>query len=119
VGSSYAANTLGAVLGAFAGGFILIPNLGVQNTIIFAVVMNLAIGAWLVISDPKLAQPAASSAAARIADHGLCARPSTSDPSLRQQFWSIHRISSCFSVDLTVPELRSNITLKNIGFTCW
>ena len=39
VGSSYAANTVGAVLGAFAGGFILIPNLGVQNTIIFAVVM--------------------------------------------------------------------------------
>ncbi len=54
VGSSYAANTVGAVLGAFAGGFILIPNLGVQNTIIFAVVMNLLIGAWLVISDPKL-----------------------------------------------------------------
>ena len=55
VGSSYAANTVGAVLGAFAGGFILIPNLGVQNTIIFAVVMNLAIGAWLLICDPKLA----------------------------------------------------------------
>ncbi len=54
VGSSYAANTLGAVLGAFAGGFILIPILGVQNTIIFAVVMNLVIGAWLVISDPRL-----------------------------------------------------------------
>jgi len=54
VGSSYAANTVGAVLGAFAGGFILIPNLGVQNTIIFAVVMNLLIGAWLVISDAKL-----------------------------------------------------------------
>ena len=54
VGSSYAANTVGAVLGAFAGGFILIPNLGVQNAIIFAVVMNLLIGAWLVMSDPKL-----------------------------------------------------------------
>ena len=54
VGSSYAANTVGAVLGAFAGGFILIPHLGVQNTIIFAVVMNLLIGAWLVVSDPKL-----------------------------------------------------------------
>jgi len=54
VGSSYAANTVGAVLGAFAGGFILIPSLGVQNAIIFAVVMNLVIGAWLMISDPKL-----------------------------------------------------------------
>ena len=54
VGSSYAANTVGAVLGAFAGGFILIPHLGVQNAIIFAVVMNLLVGAWLVISDPRL-----------------------------------------------------------------
>ncbi|HYA30009.1 MAG TPA: fused MFS/spermidine synthase, partial [Acidobacteriota bacterium] len=54
VGSSYAANTVGAVLGAFAGGFILIPNLGVQNTIIFAVVMNLVIGSWLLISDTRL-----------------------------------------------------------------
>ncbi|MDH3442952.1 MAG: fused MFS/spermidine synthase, partial [Deltaproteobacteria bacterium] len=54
VGSSYAANTVGAVAGAFAGGFILIPNIGVQNTIIFAVVMNLGIGCWLVISDPRV-----------------------------------------------------------------
>jgi predicted membrane-bound spermidine synthase/tetratricopeptide (TPR) repeat protein len=54
VGSSYAANTVGAVLGAFAGGFILIPHLGVQNTIIFAVVMNLLIGCWLVFSDIRL-----------------------------------------------------------------
>ena len=56
VGSSYSANTVGAVVGAFAGGFILIPNIGVQNTIIFAVVMNLVIGCWLVLSDPRLAQ---------------------------------------------------------------
>jgi predicted membrane-bound spermidine synthase/cytochrome c-type biogenesis protein CcmH/NrfG len=55
VGSSYSANTVGAVLGAFAGGFILIPSLGVQNSIIFAVVMNLAIGCWLVFSDTRLA----------------------------------------------------------------
>jgi predicted membrane-bound spermidine synthase len=54
VGSSYASNTVGAVLGAFAGGFILIPNLGVQNTIIFAVVMNLLIGSWLLLSDVQL-----------------------------------------------------------------
>src|SRR4029453_8588838 len=51
VGSSYAANTVGAVLGAFAGGFILIPNIGVQNAIIFAVVMNLLIGCLLVCAD--------------------------------------------------------------------
>ena len=56
VGSSYAANTLGAILGAFAGGFILIPNIGVQNAIIFAVVMNLLIGCLLVVADPRLAK---------------------------------------------------------------
>ncbi|MCE3242757.1 MAG: hypothetical protein K0Q83_3264, partial [Deltaproteobacteria bacterium] len=55
VGSSYAANTVGAVLGAFAGGFVLIPTIGVQNAIIFAVVMNLLIGCALVASDLKLA----------------------------------------------------------------
>jgi predicted membrane-bound spermidine synthase/Tfp pilus assembly protein PilF len=55
VGISYSANTVGAVLGAFAGGFVLIPSIGVQNAIIFAVVMNLAIGCWLVLSDPRLA----------------------------------------------------------------
>ena len=54
VGSSYAANTVGAVLGAFAGGFILIPNIGVQNTIIFGVVLNLVIGCWLLVSDERL-----------------------------------------------------------------
>ena len=56
VGSSYAANTVGAVLGAFAGGFILIPNIGVQNTIIFAVAMNLLIGCVLIFADPRLAR---------------------------------------------------------------
>ena len=54
VGSSYAANTLGAILGSFIGGFILIPWLGVENTIIFAVVVNLLIGALLVVADPRL-----------------------------------------------------------------
>ena len=54
VGSSYAANTVGAVLGAFAGGFILIPNIGVQNAIIFAVVMNLLIGCLLVWADLRM-----------------------------------------------------------------
>lgn len=54
VGSSYAANTVGAVLGAFAGGFILIPNIGVQNAIIFGVVLNLLVGCWLTVSDARL-----------------------------------------------------------------
>jgi predicted membrane-bound spermidine synthase len=54
VGNSYAANTVGAVLGAFAGGFILIPNIGVQNTILFAVIINLSVGCALVWADPRM-----------------------------------------------------------------
>ncbi len=53
VGISYAANTLGAILGAFAGGFISIPLIGVQNTILVAVVINLLVGGFLVVVDPR------------------------------------------------------------------
>lgn len=54
VGTSYAANTVGAIGGAFAGGFIFIPQIGVQNTILFAVSINLLIGWFLVVLDPLL-----------------------------------------------------------------
>lgn len=54
VGTSYAANTVGAIVGAFAGGFIFIPLLGVQNSIILAVILNLVIGWFLMVADPRL-----------------------------------------------------------------
>lgn len=54
VGNSYAANTLGAIVGAFVGGFILIPFIGVQNTIIFATVVNLLIGGLLIVADTRV-----------------------------------------------------------------
>jgi predicted membrane-bound spermidine synthase/Flp pilus assembly protein TadD len=55
VGTSYAANTLGAILGAFAGGFVFIPALGVQNTILLAVAVNLLVGWGLIVLDPRYA----------------------------------------------------------------
>jgi spermidine synthase len=54
VGNSYAANTVGAIIGSFVGGFILIPTLGVQNTITLAVIVNLLIGSLLVIADARV-----------------------------------------------------------------
>ncbi len=54
VGTSYAANTLGAIVGAFAGGFIFIPQLGVQNSIILAVILNLVVGWFLIVADPRM-----------------------------------------------------------------
>ena len=56
VGISYAANTLGAIVGAFAGGFIFIPLIGVQNSILLAVIINLVIGWLLIVVDPRLSK---------------------------------------------------------------
>lgn len=43
VGSVYGANTVGNITGAFIGGFILIPFIGIQHTIIFAVATNILV----------------------------------------------------------------------------
>ena len=52
VGTTYAVNTCGAIVGAFCGGFILIPWLGIQHAIIFGAFVNLFVGWCLVICDP-------------------------------------------------------------------
>ena len=44
VGTAYASNTVGTILGSLIGGFLLIPILGVQNTILWAVFVNIALG---------------------------------------------------------------------------
>lgn len=54
VGTVYASNTLGAILGSFLGGFLLIPWLGIQNTIICAVMINLSLGMVLLLASPSL-----------------------------------------------------------------
>ncbi|MBI2370234.1 MAG: fused MFS/spermidine synthase [Deltaproteobacteria bacterium] len=54
VGTAYAANTVGAILGAFSGGFLLIPMLGLQRTVILGVALNLLTGVALIAADPRL-----------------------------------------------------------------
>lgn len=49
VGSLYAANTFGAVAGAFSAGFILIPKLGITTTVYLAAAIDLTV-AVLVVS---------------------------------------------------------------------
>ncbi|MGA1842909.1 MAG: fused MFS/spermidine synthase, partial [bacterium] len=44
VGSIYAANTIGSILGSFMAAFILIPWLGIQKTILAAVLINIIVG---------------------------------------------------------------------------
>lgn len=43
IGEVYSANNLGAIIGSFAGGFILVPLLGIKTAIIFAAVLNIAV----------------------------------------------------------------------------
>ncbi len=50
VGWVYAGNTLGAIFGAFAAGFLLIPLMGVEATIRSGLAVNLAVGLTLVMA---------------------------------------------------------------------
>ena len=49
IGKVYASNTIGTIVGSFLAGFVLIPWIGVQNTILVAIGMNLFIGAALLL----------------------------------------------------------------------
>jgi len=49
VGTLYAVNTLGAVMGALGSGFLLIPFAGVQWTIWLTAALNLAIGLFAIV----------------------------------------------------------------------
>ena len=48
IGEAYAANNLGAIIGSFAAGFILIPLIGVKGSIIFAGSINILIGSMII-----------------------------------------------------------------------
>jgi spermidine synthase len=48
IGTLYAINTFGSILGSFLGGFFFIPWIGAQNALTLAAFLNLAIGAILV-----------------------------------------------------------------------
>ena len=52
-GDVYSVNTIGAVIGAFMGGFILIPALGLQATLLLTILINLMLGAAVSISSPS------------------------------------------------------------------
>jgi len=50
VGKLDASNSFGAMIGTLAAGFLLIPLLGIQNSIVFAASINIAIGIILLIT---------------------------------------------------------------------
>lgn len=50
VGKAYALNTLGTIVGAFAAGFILLPTLGIWQSILLALSLNVAMGLGLLLT---------------------------------------------------------------------
>ncbi len=57
VGTIYAANTVGAIAGAFLGGFVLIPLMGLQQTIFVAAGLCVSIGVILLFAGSEPATP--------------------------------------------------------------
>lgn len=49
-GEAYFVNTVGAIAGSLLGGFVLLPVLGVRNSLLAAALLNFANAAWLTLS---------------------------------------------------------------------
>ncbi|MFZ5862563.1 MAG: fused MFS/spermidine synthase [Nitrospirota bacterium] len=56
VGRLYAVNTAGAISGAVAAGFVLVPLVGVPGGLLVAASACAVVGAWLVLGDGSLAR---------------------------------------------------------------
>jgi spermidine synthase len=54
VGRIYACNTIGTIVGSFLAGFILIPALGMQTTLISGVFLNVLLGAAILVLGSRL-----------------------------------------------------------------
>ncbi len=52
VGNLYAVNTVGAIIGSFAGGFVLLPTAGIRGTLLVAVLLDLACAFALFLALP-------------------------------------------------------------------
>ncbi len=67
VGRAYVYNTVGAIVGSFAGGFILLPWLGVQGGLTLACAVSIGVGALLAFTRKPRANPTLIAAALGLA----------------------------------------------------
>jgi spermidine synthase len=52
IGKAYSLNTLGCILGSFCGGFIFVPLMGIQNSILLAIGLNILLAFLLLLASP-------------------------------------------------------------------
>jgi spermidine synthase len=70
VGTLYAVNTAGAVLGAFGAGFLLLPALGIRNATVLCSVINIVICGIALLISVKAHQTAAEDRRGSASDRG-------------------------------------------------
>jgi len=75
VGNVYAVNTLGAIGGAFASGFVLIPSLGMLGSLRIAVAANFFLALIVFLASRRAGQRGSPKAAGRGAKTSAAARP--------------------------------------------
>jgi spermidine synthase len=87
VGTIYAVNTLGAILGAVLGGFVLIPVFGSQNTLLGVAGVAVAMGVVFAIATGRGAWRVAAAVGAAAFVVGLFARPEWKQQALNAGVW--------------------------------
>lgn len=75
VGALYSVNTLGAIAGAFASGFLLIPWLGVEGSLVAAIVLNFMAAAALAVTSVPVSRPVRSAIAIGMIAAAILAAP--------------------------------------------
>lgn len=81
VGTVYSANTMGAIVGSVLAGFVLIPQFGVEKTIIIATGINMFVGFVLIFAqqDAKLAVKLSCVCLGVLVFVGFIANPNTAE----------------------------------------
>ncbi|GMR04521.1 MAG: fused MFS/spermidine synthase [Thermodesulfobacteriota bacterium] len=52
IGNIYSVNTVGGIVGSFVGGFVLIPFVGMQNSIVLIGALNIVMGIFFLVLNP-------------------------------------------------------------------
>ncbi|MBD3160941.1 MAG: hypothetical protein GF346_02125 [Candidatus Eisenbacteria bacterium] len=94
IGDVYSANVLGGVVGSFVAGFVLIPWLGSQGTLVFLAMTSLVVGVGLVAAGARLprAAIAATVVPALLLAGTLIARPGLLTRGIFRTLLPHHRI---------------------------
>ncbi len=87
IGTLYSINTLGAILGSFAAGFLIIPLLGSQQALVVSATANIILGAVLLFAAGNTRLPFAFTSAALALALSIWAFQSP-------QLWDLHALTA-------------------------